>query len=123
LPRTRTPATSKPARKPPAASTDAFTKTAEADAEIEAVFDALAHWQRRQILMVLNFHDGPMSAGVIAQRFACAWPTTTRHLRLLEEAGLVHVEVRGRERMYDVERDKLRRVLNDWSKWFAKRAR
>jgi Mn-dependent DtxR family transcriptional regulator len=67
-----------------------------------------------QTLMVLNFHDGPISAGLIAQRFACAGPTTTcNYLRQLEEAGLVRVEARGRERTYDVQRDKQRRVQND----------
>ncbi|WP_394837956.1 metalloregulator ArsR/SmtB family transcription factor [Pendulispora rubella] len=99
----------------------AFERTARADAELEAVFEALAHRQRRLILLVLNFRGGSMTAGDIAQRFDCAWPTTTRHLRVLEDAGLVHVEERGRERIYHVEREKLRRVLLNWASWFRDR--
>lgn len=39
-----------------------------------------------------------MTAGEIAERFSCTWPTTSRHLRVLESAGLVRVEKRGRAR-------------------------
>ncbi|MDQ1423291.1 MAG: hypothetical protein QOD72_789 [Acidimicrobiaceae bacterium] len=70
--------------------------------EIDAVFDALAHPARRAILQVLNAR-GTMTAGALAERFSCAWPTTTRHLGVLREAGLVRVEPRGRERHYSVE--------------------
>ena len=38
-----------------------------------------------------------MTSGAIASRFDRSWPTTTRHLRTLEDAGLVHVNLRGRE--------------------------
>ena len=62
---------------------------AAALADVEAVFAALAHPSRRQILLVLRFRGGEMLAGEIAERFACAWPTTTRHLRILESAGAV----------------------------------
>ena len=43
-----------------------------------------------------------MTAGEIAGRFGCSWPTTSRHLKQLEAAGLVAVETRGRERVYQV---------------------
>jgi DNA-binding transcriptional ArsR family regulator len=88
-------------------------------AEIEAVFAALAHASRRQVLLSLHFHGGTMTAGEIAQRFDCAWPTTTRHLRQLEHAGLVSVEAVGRERIYRLEGERLRRVVGDWLRWFA----
>ena len=65
--------------------------------DLEIVFRALAHSSRRHILIVLNARGGAMTAGEIAGRFACTWPTTSRHLRILKEAGLVRVEKRGRE--------------------------
>ncbi|HMJ12152.1 MAG TPA: metalloregulator ArsR/SmtB family transcription factor, partial [Polyangiaceae bacterium] len=71
-------------------------------ADTEAVFTALAHASRRHVLLVLHFRGGQMTAGEIAERFACSWPTTTRHLRVLEAAGLVRVEKRGRERVYEL---------------------
>jgi DNA-binding transcriptional ArsR family regulator len=88
-------------------------------AELEAVFTALAHPSRRHILLVLRFRGGEMTAGEIADRFACSWPTTTRHLRLLEAAGLVCVEKRGRERMYRLDAARLLRVASGWLKAFS----
>ena len=41
-----------------------------------------------------------MTSGEIAEQFSTAWSTTTRHLAVLREAGLVSVEKRGRERVY-----------------------
>jgi DNA-binding transcriptional ArsR family regulator len=59
-----------------------------------------------------------MTAGAIAKRFACAWPTTTRHLRVLEDAGLVSVEKRGRERIYQLQVKRLLSIAGDWLRWF-----
>ena len=84
---------------------------------LERVFAALAHAQRRQILLVLHFRGGELTAGEIAERFACAWPTTTRHLRVLVEAELVTVERRGRERIYQLEPGRLD-VVREWLGWF-----
>ena len=59
-----------------------------------------------------------MTAGAIADRFHCSWPTTTRHLRVLEDAGLVTVEKRGRERVYTLETARLLEVAGGWLDWF-----
>jgi DNA-binding transcriptional ArsR family regulator len=81
---------------------------------LEAVFGALAHQSRRTILLVLLARGGEMTSGDIAARFDCSWPTTTRHLRILEDAGLVHVALRGRQRVYRLDRDRLRSVAGEW---------
>lgn len=60
-----------------------------------------------------------MTAGEIARRFSCSWPTTTRHLRVLEGAGLVATERRGREIVYRLEREKLNNVVQSWMRWFS----
>ncbi len=86
---------------------------------IERVFSALAHPSRRQILFTLHFRGGKMSAGDIAQRFSCSWPTTTRHLNILREAGLISVIKAGRERVYALERDRLTETVGDWLNWFT----
>jgi DNA-binding transcriptional ArsR family regulator len=83
-------------------------------AELASVFASLAHPSRRQVLLVLHLHGGSMTAGEIAARFDCTWPTTSRHLKQLEEAGLVAVETRGRERAYEVNRAFLKRVVGGW---------
>jgi DNA-binding transcriptional ArsR family regulator len=81
---------------------------------------ALAHEQRRHILLTLKFRGGVMTAGDIADRFHCSWPTTTRHLHVLEDAGLVTVEKRGRERLYKLDTDRLLEVAGGWLSWFAR---
>ncbi len=83
---------------------------------LEAVCAALAHASRRQILMTVHFRGG-MSAGDIAARFHHAWPTISRHLKVLEEAGLLTAERRGRERVYRVDQGKID-LLRDWLRWF-----
>lgn len=65
-----------------------------------AVLGALANDGRRRILRVLAERGGEMTSGEIAEQFSTAWSTTTRHLAVLREAGLVSVERRGRERVY-----------------------
>lgn len=83
-------------------------------AELDRVFGALAHQTRRAILSVLDVNDGLMTSGAIAARFSCSWPTTSRHLRVLEEAGLVRTVLRGRERVYQLETDRLRKLTTGW---------
>jgi DNA-binding transcriptional ArsR family regulator len=86
--------------------------------DVELVFKALAHASRRHVLVVLNARGRSMTAGEIADRFACSWPTTSRHLRVLEEAGLVRTERRGREWVYLLDAERLQRVAGGWLKWF-----
>lgn len=53
-----------------------------------------------------------MTAGELADRFSHTWSTTTRHLQRLQSAGLVRVEVAGRERRYTLDADHLRRTTS-----------
>ena len=84
--------------------------------DIDTVFRALAHSSRRHILLVVHFHGGKMTAGEIAKRFSCKWPTTSRHLRRLRDAGLLAVEKDGRERTYVLRKDRLESIAVDWFK-------
>jgi DNA-binding transcriptional ArsR family regulator len=89
---------------------------------LEAVFGALAHQSRRTILLVLLARGGEMTSGEIAARFDCSWPTTTRHLGILQEAGLVHAALRGRQRVYRLDSGRLRSVAGAWLARFDKDA-
>jgi DNA-binding transcriptional ArsR family regulator len=84
---------------------------------LEAVMSALAHPARRQILLTIHFRGGSVSAGDIAARFDHAWPTTTRHLRVLERAGLIHHGRQGRSRVYRLDLDRLG-LVKEWLAWF-----
>ena len=82
--------------------------------DIDAVFAALAHASRRHLLQVLAASGGTMTAGRLSARFSHSWPTTTRHLRVLLDAGLVEVEAQGRERHYRFARQHLGDVVARW---------
>jgi DNA-binding transcriptional ArsR family regulator len=85
--------------------------------ELESVLAALAHASRLHILLVVLFHGGTISAGEIAGRFRHSWPTISRHLRVLEQSGLLQVVKVGRSRVYRVNDQRLQ-VVRDWLRWF-----
>ena len=87
-------------------------------ADFDAVFSALAHQARRTILAALHAHGGEMTSGAIAAWFEHSWPTTTQHLRVLQHAGLVEVGLRGRERVYRLQTDRLLTVTGRWLSHF-----
>lgn len=79
----------------------------------EAVFGALAHPARRNVLLAVFFNGGAMTAGEIAASFSHTWQTTTRHLQILEAAGLLSHERQGRMRIYRLERKRLA-LVTEW---------
>ncbi|MFC9249011.1 ArsR/SmtB family transcription factor [Streptomyces sp. NPDC057136] len=84
----------------------------------EAVFSALAHPARRRVLLTIYFNGGSMAAGEIAAVFSHAWQTTTRHLQILEAAGLLSSARDGRMRIYRLERKRLD-LVRDWLAYFS----
>jgi DNA-binding transcriptional ArsR family regulator len=57
-------------------------------------FTALAHPLRREIVERLS--GGPATVGEVTRDFGVSKPTISRHLRLLEEAGVVSRVIVGR---------------------------
>jgi DNA-binding transcriptional ArsR family regulator len=57
-------------------------------------FSALAHPLRREIVERLS--EGPATVGEVTQDLGVSKPTISRHLRTLEEAGVVSRVVVGR---------------------------
>ena len=90
------------------------------DDAYEVVFTALAHPARRRVLLAVYFNGGEMSAGEIASVFSHAWQTTTRHLQVLESAGLLSVEKQGRMRIYRIEKKRLA-LVKDWLAHFFRK--
>lgn len=60
---------------------------------MDTIFEALASAVRRRILLYLAQDD--MTAGAIAARFDMSKPAISKHLQLLESAGLVGRRKRG----------------------------
>ena len=73
-------------------------------------FKALASTPRRMILAYLAEVD--LTAGEIAARFDMSKPAISRHLQILENAGLVTSEKRGQSVHYALARDNLVNALN-----------
>jgi DNA-binding transcriptional ArsR family regulator len=63
-------------------------------------FAALADPTRREIVETLG--AGEITAGDLAQRFPMSHPAISHHLRILREAGLVHVRSRAQQRLYSL---------------------
>lgn len=77
---------------------------------MERIFEALASAPRRKILAYLS--EAELTAGEIAARFEMAKPSLSKHLRILENAGLVESERRGQFVLYRLVRDNLINTLN-----------
>ncbi len=82
--------------------------------DVDAVFAALAHEARRHVVLLLSQLGGELPSGYLAAHFQHSWPTTTRHLKVLEDAGIVHVRREGRSSHYRLDRDRLREIVGGW---------
>jgi len=89
------------------------------DADLEAVWKALADPTRRKILDLLR--DRPRTTTGIAAAFPVSRFAVMKHLRILERAGLVLVERRGRERWNHLNAVPIRRIYERWIRGYADR--
>lgn len=78
---------------------------------LDSVFAALADPTRRRILEGLI--DGSAHVGRVARPFRVSAPAISRHLRVLERAGLVRRTRRGRIHEMELAAEPLRRAA-DW---------
>jgi DNA-binding transcriptional ArsR family regulator len=60
---------------------------------------------RREIFERLK--DGPMSVGVLAERFPVSRPAVSQHLKALKDAGLVSETPVGTRRIYEIRKESL----------------
>ena len=72
---------------------------------LDNVFEALSSTVRRKILAYLSATD--LTAGEIAARFEISKPSVSKHLSILENAGLIAGERRGQFIHYSLVRDNL----------------
>lgn len=71
----------------------------------EKVFEALSSTTRRKILAYLR--DRPLHAGAIADRFEMSKPAMSKHLSILEGAGLIWRKREGQFVLYGMEQENL----------------
>ena len=77
---------------------------------MEKIFEALSSTPRRKILAYLSATD--MTAGEIAERFNISKPSISKHLAILENAGLIAGEKKGQFIHYSLVRQNLVNTLN-----------
>lgn len=77
---------------------------------INAVFEALSHPVRREILQLLR--AGPRSAGDLASHFDLTKPTLSVHFAKLRDADLVTVERQGTSLIYHLNMSILEEALS-----------
>lgn len=84
---------------------------------IDRVFEALASTPRRKILAYLS--NTSLTAGAIAERFDMSKPALSKHLKVLENAGLVKSERQGQYVVYSLAEDNLLGKLHDFLTTFC----
>lgn len=88
---------------------------------MQMVFKALADPTRREILRLLR--KGPSTSGELAEHFRTAWPTISRHLSVLRDAGLILSERNGQQIVYELNTTTVDDVVQHLMEWTRPRTR
>lgn len=81
------------------------------------VFEALSSTPRRLILSYLS--SAELTAGEIAKRFEMSKPALSKHLKILENAGLVYSQKNGQFVIYSIADDNLITTLVNFAASFC----
>jgi DNA-binding transcriptional ArsR family regulator len=83
--------------------------------DLDLTFRALSDGTRRAMIQALA-HGEARSAGELGSRFGSAQPTISKHIKVLEQAGLVERTIEGRVHLF-----RLRpKPLRDAERWLAR---
>lgn len=85
--------------------------------DLSHVFYALADSNRRQILDLVA--KRPRLATELAKRFDMSFPAVSKHIKILEEAGFVKRNIKGREHSIAIEQKSLKKAY-DWIDHYRK---
>jgi DNA-binding transcriptional ArsR family regulator len=86
-----------------------------------SAFRALADGTRRDILKSLG--AGPRTSGDIASRYESSWPTISRHLAILRDAGLVSTHREGQEIYYELNTSVFQDLVQHLLEWVTPKER
>lgn len=86
-------------------------------ADLDAVFGALSDPTRRRI--VERLARQPLTVGQIASEFPLTQPAISKHVRILENAGLLQRTIEGRVHYCTLSPD----AMNDVREWIERQAR
>ena len=91
-------------------------ETTHGDARLDRVFAALADPSRRRIIGLLR-EAGDLKVGDIATTFSMSLNGVSKHLKVLERAGLVQRRIEGREHWLRVDWERLQEAYQ-WLHYF-----
>ncbi len=86
---------------------------------IDKIFKAIADPTRREIFHALVVASAAMPINKITEQFDISRQGVTKHIKTLEEAGLIQINVRGRERYCKAETEPLK-LINSWVSFYEK---
>lgn len=81
------------------------------------VFQAIADSTRREIIDMLAEKSRPVNE--IADRFEISRPAVSKHIKILNECGLVVIRRKGRQRYCRADTRKLQEVM-EWAQQYRK---
>ena len=85
---------------------------------MNVIFKALADPTRRRILELLK--SGPKDSGEIAEAFPSSWPTISRHLAVLRDAGLIQATREGQHIRYELDTSVVQDLAQHVLGWIRK---
>ena len=89
----------------------------QTNSNLDQVFFALSDGTRRAILSRLT--EGSTTIGELAEPFEMTSPAISRHMKILENAGLIKRRIRGRQHHCTLATDALR-TAEDWINFHRK---
>jgi DNA-binding transcriptional ArsR family regulator len=81
------------------------------------VFQAISDPVRREIIILLS--EKNLTLNGVSQNFKISRPAVSKHIKILEECGLVKINQQGRERYCNINPEPLNEVY-DWLSYFDK---
>ena len=95
-----------------------FTRMVELSAHpLDTIFHALGDETRRRMLAALS--DGERSVGELAEPFAMSLAAASKHIKVLEGAGLIRRDVKGRTHFCTLEPGPLARA-HEWLEFYER---
>lgn len=85
--------------------------------KITQLFKAIADPTRREIFHALVIAGSALSISQISNQFEISRQGVTKHIKTLEEAGLIQLDNKGRERLCYANAKPLKE-LNKWMKFY-----
>lgn len=87
--------------------------------KVDKIFKAISDPTRREILQLLMIAGTALTINAVSDHFDTTRQAVTKHIKILEHAGLVKLEDKGRQRLCFAEPKPLKHV-NDWLHQYEK---